>query len=225
MSGGRSPDPMGPRSAGSSSMNGAPSLGRLTPRRCSGDEPFHCGGQPRALSITDFWRWSVSDLVSNATRGVLAEFVVAHALGISTDGVRDEWAAYDLETPEGVRVEVKSAGFVQSWHQARLSAISFRVSARRPWDASTNRQARDPIRSAHVYVFALHAHQDKATIDPLDVSQWSFYALPTRVLNERKRSQHSITLRSLDQLAGPAVGFDGLQVAVERAAEANRAPG
>lgn len=175
--------------------------------------------------LADFWRWSVSDLVSNATRGRLAEFIVAQALAVPTDGVRDEWAVFDLETQDGIRVEVKSAGFVQSWHQNRLSSISFDVKAKRAWDAATNRQASEPARSAHVYVFALHAHQDKTTIDPLDLSQWAFYAVPTRVLNERKRSQHSITLRSLDKLAGPAVGFDGLGAAVEGAAAANRAFG
>ena len=32
--------------------------------------------------VIDFWKWSVSDLVSNATRGRLAEFIVAKALKI-----------------------------------------------------------------------------------------------------------------------------------------------
>ena len=203
------------------SMSRPPSLGRLAPRRCTGEEGFHCRGEPRGISLSDFWRWSVSDLVSNATRGVLAEFIVARALGITTDGVRDEWAAFDLETPDGVRIEVKSAGFVQSWHQDKLSRISFDVKAKRAWDAATNKQATTAARSAHVYVFALHAHQDKATIDPLDLGQWLFYVLATRLLNERQRSQYSITLRSLDQLAAPAVAYDGLRVAVEQAAPAN----
>jgi hypothetical protein len=55
-------------------------------------------------------------------------------------------------------------------------------------------------RQADVYVFALLAHREKTTIDPMNVAQWEFYVLPTRVLDSRARSQHSITLRSLQSL-------------------------
>lgn len=65
----------------------------------------------------------MSDLVSNATRCRLAEYIVARALGISTAGVRDEWAAYDLITPDGIRIEVKSAAYLQSWRQTALSKV------------------------------------------------------------------------------------------------------
>ena len=60
-------------------------------------------------------RWANSDLVSNVTRGVLAEYIVAHAVGVSTAIVRDEWAAYDLETPDGIKLEVMPAAYIQSW--------------------------------------------------------------------------------------------------------------
>ena len=40
----------------------------------------------------------MSDLISNTIRGVLAEYIVARAVGASTIGVRDPWAAFDLET-------------------------------------------------------------------------------------------------------------------------------
>jgi hypothetical protein len=30
---------------------------------------------------------------------------------------------------------------------------------------------------------ALHAHQDKPTLDPWNLSQWEFYVLPTGVLD------------------------------------------
>jgi hypothetical protein len=167
-----------------------------------------------------FWQWSVSDLVSNVTRGRLAEFVVARALGIRTDGVRDEWAAFDLITPTSVKVEVKSAAFIQSWHQVRLSSISFVTPATRAWDAETNVQSQEAKRQAHVYVFALLAHTEKSTVDPLDVSQWRFYVLPTTVLNARVRSQHSITLRTLEKQCDGCVAFGDLAAAVAKAAAA-----
>lgn len=144
-------------------------------------------------------------MVSSAPRGVLAEFIVATALGIELDSVRDEWGAFDLITPEGITVEVKSAAYIQSWSQRRLSFITFRVPKTKAWDADTGVQEKEPRRQDQVYVIALLAHQDKASIDPLDVDQWRFFVLPTTVLDARTRSQHSITLRSLERLAGQAI--------------------
>jgi hypothetical protein len=192
-------------------------LGRINVTRKTGREHFHHGGAELPLDLQAFWQWSVSDLLSNVTRGRLAEFIVAQALGISTNGVRNEWAAFDLTTPRGIKVEVKSAAYLQSWHQKRLSSITFLVPATRAWDAETNVQSKVAKRQADVYVFALLAHQDKNTVDPLDLDQWKFYALSTTVLNERERSQHSITLRTLEKLCGSGVKFRQLAEAVTKA--------
>jgi hypothetical protein len=186
------------------------------PRR--GDEPLHSGGKSLAISVLDFWRWSASDLLSNATRGRFAEFIVANALGIPLDQVRDEWGAFDLLTPEGIKVEVKSAAYIQSWYQSKPSIISFRVPKTRAWNAETNVQEVEAHRQADVYVFALLAHTNQTTIDPLDVSQWQFFILPTSVLDSRTRSQHSITLRTLVSLSGGAVTYSELRRAVQTAA-------
>ncbi len=194
-------------------------LSHLKPVRRDGTEPFHSNGRPTGLTVLDFWRWSESDLVSNVRRGVLAEFIVAGALGIAGDGVRDEWGAFDLMTPEGITVEVKSAAYVQSWTQHSYSSILFHVPKTRAWSADSNLQETTSRRQAQVYVFALLAHQDKATIDPLNIDQWRFYVLPTAALDERRRSQHSITLKSLEKLAGAPIPYEGLREAVRQAAQ------
>lgn len=172
---------------------------QILPR--TGDEPVHDAGRPTGLRLRDFWRWSASDLVSNVVRGIFAEFLVAYALGIDVSGVRDSWAAFDLVTPAGTRVEVKSAAYVQSWWQRRLSPIAFSVRRTRAWSADTGVMATEAVRQADVYVFALLAHVDKKTIDPLNAEQWRFFVVPTAVLDTRTRSQHSITLKSLRAVA------------------------
>lgn len=189
-------------------------LDRLPATLKSGEEPLRVDGSDTGLSLADFWRWSTSDLVSNATRGVLAEFIVASALGISIKQPREEWAAWDLTTPEGVKVEVKSAAYVQSWSQNQLSKISFNTPKTRAWDANNNRQSDESKRQADVYILALLAHKMKTTIDPLNLDQWEFFVLPTRVLNERTRSQHSITMPSLLKLHGPGVRYEHLKDSV-----------
>jgi len=92
-------------------------LGRLTIMRKTGQEPFHSNGQALGFDLLSFWQWTTSDLVSNATRGILGEYIVAHALALAAADVREEWAAFDLQTPSGIKIEVKSAAYVQSWHQ------------------------------------------------------------------------------------------------------------
>lgn len=193
-------------------------LGRVLPRRLSGAEAFRGAEGVPDFDVLDFWRWSSSDLVSNATRGVLAEYIVGKALGCRLE-VRDEWAPYDLETPEGYGIEVKSAAYVQSWRQSRLSTISFSCRKTRYWDPETGIEEAEPRRHAHAYVFALLAHRDQATLDPLDLSQWEFYAVPTAWLDDRTRSQHSITLPSLRREFAPlpfASLRDGVYAAIER---------
>jgi len=190
----------------------------MTPRQLDGSELFRIGSRELGFDVHDFWSWSVSDLVSNATRGILAEYIVAKACGVDTSRPRDEWAAVDLVTPEGVSIEVKSAAYIQSWHQDSYSKISFGVRKTLKWDPETNQQGSEPERAADVYVFALLAHRDQATLDPLNLDQWEFYVLPTATLNDRKRSQHSITLLSLQRLNAGPYGFATLLDTVRSAA-------
>ncbi len=166
----------------------------------TGNETFTFNKDNLDFQLIDFWKWSVSDLVSNTTRGRLAEFIVAKALGINTDTVRDEWQAYDLITPDNIKIEVKSASYIQSWYQKELSKISFSIKKSRSWDADTNIQSKESKRQADAYVFALLNHTDKDTINPLNLDQWTFYILTTKEINNYPRSQHSITLKSLEKL-------------------------
>jgi hypothetical protein len=69
------------------------SLARISPSRKTGAEPLTASGEPAGVTVADFWGWSRSDLLDNTERGVLAEFIVATALGAPTDGIREGWAA------------------------------------------------------------------------------------------------------------------------------------
>ena len=52
-------------------------LQRLIVSRKRGDDPFHINEEPLDFNLQSFWQWSSSDLVSNATRGIIAEYIVA----------------------------------------------------------------------------------------------------------------------------------------------------
>jgi len=188
-----------------------------------GEEPFHLAGTPIAGTLLDFWRWSASDLLVNTARGLVAEYIVAHALGIATDGVRDGWAAFDLKTDAGIKVEVKSCSYLQSWFQKQHSYISFGIKESTAWNPDTNTFEGGRRRQADVYVFALLAHHEKATLDLLDVSQWEFYVLATSVLNERHAAQGSIGLNALRRLNAGPYDYSSLATAVAAAGRAQSA--
>jgi hypothetical protein len=174
---------------------------KATPK--TGKEPVSNNGVNTKYTLLDFWRWSVSDILSNATRGRFAEFIVGTAIGLDPQNLRDEWAAHDLTTDEGIKIEVKSASYIQSWSQKKLSNISYSIKPARYWDAETNMYCGEPKRHADIYVFCLLKYQDKTTIDPLKMEQWDFYILPAYRLDNYKRSQSSITINSLVKLTEP----------------------
>jgi hypothetical protein len=197
---------------------------KLQPTRKTGTEPFTEGGAPLGFSVLEFWQWSSSNLVGNALRGLVAEFLVAHAVGADRD-IRNEWDPYDVSTPSGLRIEVKSAAYLQSWAQRAESAISFDVRETLAWDAATNVFAPESERKrqADVYVFALLAHRSKATLNPLDVDQWEFYLLESSILNEHVKRQGRLSLNRLLALKPVRCDYADLHRAIAEV-EARRVP-
>jgi hypothetical protein len=121
-------------------------------QRKTGQENFIAAGSPLNLKLLDFWQWSQSDLLSNATRGVLAEFIVASALGLDKDS-RTEGDAYDLKSEKDLKIEIKSAAYLQSWKQKKLSAIKFGIAPTKGWFADTNEFSAETKRHADLYIF------------------------------------------------------------------------
>ncbi len=181
----------------------------------TGAERFHRNETPLDLTLLGFWQWSASDLVSNATRGVLAEYIVANALGIA-EGVRAGWDAFDLLTKFGVKIEVKSAAYLQSWYHKKLSTISFGIRPTRSWEADTNKLATEVKRQADVYVFCVLNHKEKDSLDPLNLEQWEFYILRASVLDEKYPTQKSIRLASLLKMNPYVAKYEEIAACVEK---------
>lgn len=174
-------------------------------------------GTPRG-SLLGFWRWAYSQTLDNALRGVLAEYLVGLALGGPDRDARVEWDAYDLTGPDGVKIEVKSTAYLQSWAQEKRSVLSFTIPETNAWDPATGSWAEERARQADVYVFCVFTAVDPETADPLDMAQWDFYVAPTSRVNEALGGQKTVTLSSLTQRVAPEqTTFTGLADAVRRA--------
>jgi hypothetical protein len=184
------------------------------PELMTGDEPIG-GGEAR---LRDFWSWCLSDLRTNTVRPMLAEFLVARALD-AADRPRVEWDAYDVLTPDGVRVEVKSAAYLQAWAQAALSKVRFGGLNARTWTAETGYSAAGSY-NADVYVFAIQTATDHASYDALDLGQWLFWVLPRSAVEGT--GLRSMQLARVQALAGAPTPYGELATAVREAAIRDR---
>ncbi len=206
-----------------------------TAKRLKGNERFHLDGKEYA-SVKDFWAWANSDISNNTIRGILAEFLVAQALGLNIQkSIRKEWDPYDFLDLDGeTKIEVKCAAYVQSWHDdcCPKSPIKFSIepkrveevehfkdkrSCKRPWSEESKRRC-------HVYVFCLLKEQDRNKICPLDISQWKFYVVSTQRLDELdgelvkkgRNPRQNIYLSTLKEIGAKPVTYCKLRCAVDQ---------
>jgi len=172
----------------------------------------------KAISAQPFQTWAFSNLLSNTTRGIFAEYLVKEALNITSER-RTEWNAWDLVSNRDQRIEVKSAAYIQSWAQTKPSTIQFNIAPTKGWDASTNTSISEKKRLADVYVFCVLQEHVKLSEEVLNTNNWTFYVLPTKVLDEKKPLQASIRLKPLLALQPVICNYSEMKAAVEAFAD------
>jgi hypothetical protein len=120
------------------------------------------------------------------------------------------WDAFDLKGPGGLRIEVKSAAYLQAWDQKTNSRIRFDIAPRRPWNQTTGTFSGTPRRDASIYVFALFEATTRELADPLNTSQWSFFICKTSDLDRKFGSQRSVGLSAIQGLGIRRLAFNDL---------------
>lgn len=183
----------------------------------TGNEEFTLHGASAGMTVKDFWSWAYSDLLNNTYRGVMAEFLVYSSLNPITPPhdtqMRADWLAYDVTSPSGRRIEVKSAAYLQSWNpEDMLSQIRFDIAKKLAWDGKN--YATIPERNCDLYVFCVFTAKTK-DISLLNLDYWDFYVLPTSVLNEKVPEQKGIAFSSLLKLRPVKTDYAGLGAVIE----------
>lgn len=160
-------------------------------------------------TVSDFWAFAMSDLRANNVRGYLAEYLVSRAVGAT--GRRVEWDAYDVLTPDGVKIEVKASGRLQTWPQRVPSRVVFTGLKGRQL-LEENGYAQEATYNADVYVFAIQTAISHELYDPLDLDQWEFHVLHADAI--AKTGRGSIGWSTLTALSGGPVGYRDLGAAI-----------
>lgn len=170
---------------------------------------------PAGATVLDFWRWALGDLRMNNARGYLAEFLVARAVQ-SPAPSRIEWASHDVTDAEGIRIEVKTSSYLQSWSQWKLSCPTFSLAgAAESWHDESGEWRVDPRGRVDVWVFCLQTCKEHEKYDPLDIDQWRFWVAPSAVIEAL--GQKSAALSTIERIAGPCMAWEQLRAAVQEA--------
>ncbi|MFE1430316.1 hypothetical protein ACFW6C_32815 [Streptomyces fungicidicus] len=163
-------------------------------------------------TVVDFWRFAMPDLRMNNTRGLFAEFLVHQAVG--SHEPRVEWASHDVETDDGLRIEVKAGAYLQAWEQRTPSQIRFSGLRACTW-SSEDGYSEVKSYNADIYVFAVQTALEHAVYNPLDTAQWEFYVLPRSAV--AALDADSVSLSTVRAAAGPPVSFAALNDCIRSA--------
>jgi len=149
-------------------------------------------------TITNFWQWAYSDILSNRNRSIFAEYLVAKALNLDNTA-RIEWDSKDLSY-KGINIEVKSSAYAQSWGQNKESKISFDIEKKKCWNQENNTYSSDKQRNSDFFIFCLYFKFSKKIIDVIDVSNWHFYILSKEIIDSEYGNQKRVVLNKLKEL-------------------------
>lgn len=156
------------------------------------------GGQTkRAL---DFWMWAYSDLMQNITRGYVAQYIVAWALGVDRKP-NDPWQSFDLRSPEpqNKKIEVKSTSYLQSWNPPKRKEPKplFILSPRLPYSSELG-YGRTPEWNADIYVLSYFHCKDVDKVDVMNLDQWKFWVIGKAELERLLDGRKSLATKWLE---------------------------
>lgn len=174
-----------------------------------GTESLLCG-----VTVRDFWAWAMGNLRLNATRGMLAQFLVARAVD-DTRPMDDGWGNFDVLSSAGIRIEVKSSAYLPSWPQRRPSKITFSGLTGLSWDAATSDYSAVREVRADVYVFAVQTCMDHTAYDPLHLASWDFYVAPGSTI--LAAGSRSLSLSRVPEVGVGPIPWDELGAAIRAA--------
>lgn len=173
------------------------------------NQAFILAGVAQDFTLGDFWQWSAADLLNNLTRGKLAEFIVAHALGIHEYGPLPKWEPHDLLF-EDKRIEIKAAGYIQEWSQRTNTNPRFSIRPAKSWDDATG-YSEKASRNSDMYIFCVLTETDRNAAHLPLLDKWDFYPVLTTELDARLGEQKSVGMSTLCRICPEPFDYGSLR--------------
>ena len=150
--------------------------------------------------LLDFLSWAYSDLCDDVNKGIFAEWLVAKILGIKSPR-RYLWANSDLETSNGVRIEVKASAYWQSWKALNpdgslkdLSKVIIQPDNKIRFGGLVARDTIDNSKQefgslkSDYYCFCFHTEKNYEVWNAMDISKWEFYLVAAKNIQTKSVS-------------------------------------
>jgi len=176
---------------------------------CTGNEKFIYNAQELSITVLDFWRFAYSDLNSDP-RDYLAEFLVSKALGIDRPYNKEGWTLFDI-LYNNTRIEVKCTGYFQTWRKDENTCKQRCFSIRPVHDNVKNTFERQN----DIYVFCLLLGETREAANPLNLNNWEFYIVPTKLINEKCTTNKSISLNKIKNLGIPVTSYENIKTVID----------
>ncbi len=116
-------------------------------------------------------------------------------------------------------IEVKCCSYIQDWDQNSFSKIIWSgLKARELYYSNAVKKMSElkPVDfKSDIYVLALFKHQDHATLDILNMDQWSFWVLSRKKIMEITKNGNSVTLTRLEKNNIKPIQFLQISTAVD----------
>ena len=167
------------------------------PELLSGNEPFKKNDVELGFNVADYWRLQFSNLIDNL--GFVAEFLIAQALSKDEPDNCNGWTVYDLGY-RGKRIEVKATSYWQSWKKSHIISEIRNFSIRKTYLDYQNNKS-EKARQNDIYIFCLDKGKTKEAANPLNLDNWDFYVVPTKVINDTFGDQKVLSLKRLKELS------------------------
>lgn len=165
------------------------------------------------LTLLDFWKFRFCNIFD--LQEAIAEFIVAKALGKKTADNIDSWTLYDIGY-RGKRVEVKETSYYHPWiKDGKVSKHrAFGITKANSSYADKESENRYE-RQNDVYVFCLNTGNTEEESYPLNLNNWEFYIVPTKVINEKCSEQKTISLPRIKSLGFFAKSFEEIKPTID----------
>lgn len=179
----------------------------------TGNEIFTFNEEMAGFTLADFWQFEYSNVYN--LQEVLAEFIVAKALGINEAHNTDYWTLYDIKY-RNQRIEVKQSSYYHPWNangnilEQRTFGITKANSNYENSDAENKFERQNDI-----YVFCLNTGRTKETAYPLNLNNWEFYIIPTNFINANCEKNKTISLGRIRSFGFKALNFDEIKSEID----------
>ena len=183
------------------------------PELMTGNEPLTLDGKPVGSTLLDFWRFQYSNIWD--MQDSISEYIVAKALGQDVPNNKNGWTLWDT-TYRGKRIEIKETGYFYSWQKdGKISPV--RVFGIRKAYSKYKDNTSSFKRQNDLYIFCLNTGKTKEESNPLELTHWRFWVIPTSTINELCGDNKTISLGRVKKLAKNenGVGFSDLKASID----------